>query len=106
MNCRRWILLIVLHYVTLDLSVPAIPGAFVFESGDSLDMSSGRASDNTADAALLPALAGVSVVVSQPPLDLRGQLAVTRKAALRGAPVLSRLPRATLDPASPSEDPH
>jgi hypothetical protein len=98
-------LLVVLLYVTLDLSVPTIPGAFVFESADSLEISSGRAGENKADAAALPALARVSIV-SQPPVDLRDRLAATSTVALLGHPILNRLAPATLDPAPPSEDPH
>jgi hypothetical protein len=106
MKYRRGLLLAILLYVTLDLSVPAMPGAFVFESADSLEVSSGRVGENKADAAVLPALARDSIVVSQPLVDLRDRLTATSRDALLGHPVLNRLPRATIDPAPPSEDPH
>ena len=106
MKCRRGIILVILLYVTLDLSVPTIPGAFVFESVDSLEISSRRPGENKVDAAALPALARDSFSVSEPPLDLRGRLAANSNVALLGHPILNRLPRATLDPAPPSEDPH
>ncbi len=99
-------LLAILLYVTLDLSVPAMPGAFVFESADSLEISSGRAGESHGEAAVLPALARGSFVVSPPRVDLRNRLAANSKIALLGHPVLNPLPRATLDPAPPSEDPH
>ena len=99
-------LLAILLYVTLDLSVPAIPGAFVFESTDSLEMSGSRVREDKADTAVLPTPARDSVVVSQLPVDLRDRLAATGTVALLGRPVLNRLPRAVLDPAPPSEDPH
>ena len=106
MKFRRGMLLAILLYVTLDLLVPAIPGAFVFESADSLEISSGRAGQGKAETSALPAPARDSVVVAQPPVDLRDRLATTSKVALLGHPVLNRLPRATLAPAPPSEDPH
>lgn len=99
-------LLAILLYVTLDLSVPTMPGAFVFESGDSVEISRGRAGEGKAEISVLPALVRDSFVVSQPPLDLRDRVAANSKVAFLGRPVLNLLPRATLDPAPPSEDPH
>jgi hypothetical protein len=99
-------LLAILLYVTLDLSVPAIPGAFVFESVDSVEISSGRTGQGKAEISVLPTLARDSFGVSQPPVDLRDRLAANSNVALLGNPILNRLPRATLDPAPPSEDPH
>jgi len=105
MKYRRAMLLAVLLYVTLDLSVPAIPGAFVFESADSVEVSSGRAGGSKAGISLLPALASTSFGVSQSLVGVRDRLAMPRRDALLGHPMLNRLPRATLDPAPPSEDP-
>jgi len=106
MKCRRGMLLVILLYVTLDLSVPTIPGAFVFESVDSVEISSGRAGQGKAEISVLPALARDSFGVSHPPVDLRDRLAANHNVALLGHPVLNQLPRTTLDPAPPSEDPH
>ena len=106
MTCRRGMLLAILLYVTLDLSVPTIPGAFVFESDDSVEISSGRAGEGKVEAADLPALTRESFVMLQPPVDLRDRLAATSKVALVFHPVLQRLPRASPDSAPPSEDPH
>ncbi len=99
-------LLVILLYVTLDLSLPTMPGAFVFESADSLEISGRRAGESRGEAAVLPAPASDSFVVSQPRVDLRNRLAANSKVALLGHPVLNPLPRATLDPVSSSEDPH
>ena len=99
-------LLAILLYVTLDLSVPTIPGAFVFESVDSVEISSGRGGQGKAEIPVLPALAGDPFGVSQPSVDLRDRLAANSNVALLGHPILNRLPRATLDPDPPSEDPH
>jgi len=106
MTCRRGLLLAILLYVTLDLSVPAIPGAFVFESADSVEISRSRAGEGTAEISVLPPLASASFVVSQPVVDLRDHPTAPGSVAVLGHPVLSRLPRAALDPAPPSEDPH
>jgi len=105
MKCRRGRLLAILLYITLDLSVPTIPGAFVFEAADSVEINSGRAGQGKAEISVLPALARASFGVSQPPIDLRDRLAANSNVALLGHPILNRLPRATLDPAPPSEDP-
>jgi len=99
-------LLAILLYVTLDLLVPAMPGVFVFESADSLEISSGRAGQGKAEISVVPALARVSFEVSQSSVDLRDRVAAKSNVALPGHPILKRLPRATLDPAPPSEDPH
>ena len=106
MKCRRRMLLALLLYVPLDLSVPTMPGAFVFESADSLEISRNRAGESNAEAAVLPALARDSFAVSQPPVELQDRWAANDKVVLLGHPVLNPLPRATLDPAPPSEDPH
>jgi hypothetical protein len=99
-------LLAILLYVTFDLSVPTIPGAFVFESVDSVEINSGRAGQGKAEISVLPALARDSFGVSQPPIDLSDRLAANSEVAPLGRPVPNLLPRATLDPAPPSEDPH
>ncbi|MDO8474752.1 MAG: hypothetical protein Q7W02_00920 [Candidatus Rokubacteria bacterium] len=106
MKSRRGMLLAILLYVTLDLSVPTIPGAFVFESADSVEINSGRAGQGKVELSVLPALARESIGVSQPPIDLRDRSATNSTVAVLGHPALNRLPRATLDPAPPSEDPH
>jgi hypothetical protein len=105
MRRRRGALPAVLLYVPLDLSVPATPGAFVFESADSLEISSHRVRENKADAPVLRAPARDPVVVSEPPVDPRERVAATSKVWVLGRPVLNRLARTTLDPAPPSEDP-
>jgi hypothetical protein len=104
---RRAALLALLVYVTLDLSLPAMPGAFVFEPADSVEsVHAGRVRVAT-------------VVVSPPCTDPSTSLSCDRDARLptparlaadrapRTTPVA--LPRAALtesrSPAS-SADPH
>ena len=99
-------LLAILLYVTLDFSVPTIPGAFMFESVDSVEISSGRGGQGKAEMSVLQAVAGDPLGLSQAPLGLRDRLAAHGNVALLGHPIVNRLPRATLDSAPPSEDPH
>lgn len=99
-------LVAVLLYITLDLSAPTIPGAFVFEAADSVEINSGRSGQGKVEAFVLPALARVSFGMSQLPIDLRDRVAANSNIALPCHPTLNRLPRAALDPAPPSEDPH
>lgn len=108
---RHAVRVAILVYVTLDLSLAAMPGAFVFDPGDSVEslhIGRGRAAPG----------------VDAPPPRLGGSFAVSalRVAAMDTAPppgamhgpsrrTVSGLPRATLAkappiPASPSEDPH
>lgn len=106
MSCRRGMFLAVFLYVALDLSVPAMPGAFVFESADSVEISGGRAGQGKAEISVLPVVSRDACGLSQPPIELRDRLvAANGSVALLGIPALNRLPRATLDPAPSSEDP-
>src|ERR1044071_6795613 len=96
----RGMLLVVLLYFSIDLSVPEIPGAFMFEADDSVEISMTNASETKLELFLMPALIRDSSVVSQPPVDRRDDLGMTLRDALRGRSVRTQLPRAILDPAS------
>jgi hypothetical protein len=102
------VLLAILIYVTLDLSLPMMPGAFVFEpegSVESIQLNRGRAGN--AELIALPALPSESSAPSRSRIDVRRRMAPRRGLArLTRHPVASRLPRATLDPAPSSDDPH
>lgn len=106
MTDRRRTLLAILLYVTLDLSVPAVPGAFVFESTDSVEISGVRVGESKAATAVLPALARQSGIVSQPSVACQDRWAAISAAALPCHAAMNRLPRATLEPTPPSEDAH
>jgi hypothetical protein len=102
---RRALLLALLVYVTLDLSLPAMPGAFVFAPEDSIEsahMSRGR---GPTDVRSLPAPASGLAV-------LPDAVATTEISARRGrsmAPAhreMFRPPRLALERAPSSEDPH
>jgi hypothetical protein len=103
---RRLLVLVVLIYVTLDLSLPAMPGAFVFAPADSAESTHVRVRD-AAETIVLPAQArDPGLVLFQPPLEPKERLALARSAERRVRPVVSWQSRAPYDSAPPSEDPH
>jgi len=95
----------ILVYVTLDLSLPTMPGAFVFEPDDSVEsIGGGRL---MAKIVVVPAPGGSSFLPwSQPPGDLRHRLRSSRAVRLMGCRLVVWLPRATCAPSPPAEDPH
>ena len=95
----------ILIYVALDLSLPTMPGAFVFETADSVESIGGGRVVTWAVA--LPTPAGSSILPSpQLRSDLRHRLPVSREVPRLGCPRACCLPRTTCDPSQPSEDPH
>jgi hypothetical protein len=106
MTRRRGLLLAVLLYVTLDLSLPAMPGAFVFEPADSVETIHGPRGRGAAEVVPLPTPQIEPNVAAQPHLDRK----VRAPAVIEIEPgvdrLVCRLPRAILDSAPPSEDSH
>ncbi len=104
---RRRLLLVILIYVSLDLSLPEMPGAFVFDptgSVESIEVVRGRP---TAEVVVVPTPARDSFLLSQQPRsDLRRRVPPSTEVALHGRPLVNGLPRATCAPSRPSEDPH
>jgi hypothetical protein len=106
---HRWrLVLAILIYVTLDLSLAEMPGAFVFEPGDSVEsvQGSGSRARAAADVAVLPPEAGSRLVVSRPPAEHTRRLARAARVELRWHSVRPRPSLAHVDSASQSEDPH
>jgi hypothetical protein len=105
MRHRRSLVLAILIYVTLDLSLPEMPGAFVFEPADSESTQvRARAAAETVG---LPALApDPGPLLFQPPREGDKRLAHVNSPERRARPVVSWQSRAQYDPAPPSEDPH
>lgn len=103
MSRRRGLLLALLVYVTLDLSLPAMPGAFVFEPDDSVESITRARESATAvappliDRSAPPAGLTVSVVPA-PPVPERLRLvprvhhAVPAPARRRSAPPVAEDP--------------
>jgi hypothetical protein len=104
-RCRRELLVAILVYVTLDLSLPAMPGAFVFEPADSVDsIGGGRVAVRVT---ILPASSGGPVALSPGPIsDLPPRRAVPTASRPLDQPRAPCLPRGTCDTPPSSEDPH
>jgi len=91
-------------YVSLDLSLAMMPGAFVFEPGDSvesLQVTRGRA---TPEFVVLPGPSREGFVPSKPREEITDRLAAGVQR--HGRPVVTRLHRPPADVAPASEDPH
>jgi hypothetical protein len=101
----RAIFVLIVGYVTLDLSLPAMPGAFVFEPAkcvESVQTSGGREASEVEPT--VPPLQGGPGVVHIP-LRISIGSSPIKDIQRPSARVMSRLPRAMLAPASPSDDP-
>ena len=100
---RQTLVLAILLYVTLDLSLAAMPGAFVFEPADSVESAHGARAHRTGPLVSVPASAGDTAVTLSPrPVAPPTFAAVPGRGARC---VVSCLPRAVLAPAV-SEDVH
>lgn len=106
MKHPRLLVLAILAYVTLDLSVPAMPGAFVFEPADSAEGTHIRARAGAETGALPAQARGPASALFQLPLKVKERLAPGSLAERHGRPVVSWRSRAPFDSPPPSEDPH
>ena len=107
MQPRPALLLVVVVYVSLDLCVAAMPGAFVFEPAQSVESAQGsRARAPAPLAALAPEGEGAFTAVRPASaLSLRHAPGLDALPAARLAP--TRQPPSTRDSSPPqSEDPH
>jgi hypothetical protein len=98
-----WALLV---YVALDLSLPGMPGAFVFEPGDSVESVQGARARGACDVVVAPAEAVGAAVPSGPPAEYAPRLVRAQRVEPRGGPVRPRPFLAYVDQSPPSEDPH
>ena len=110
MTCRG-VLLAVLVYVALDLSLPAMPGAFVFDAAGSVESAQGgRARGAGALVTAPPSTGQTSATQPQVPARPPRPLVTSAAAGARELPRLaSRPPRGAADSApaaATSEDPH
>ena len=95
----------ILVYVALDLSLPAMPGAFEFEPVDSVESVGGGRLTARVVVPTGPA-AGSSLVVSHLRSDLRHPVPPRSEVALLVGAPRHHPPRVVSDPSPPSEDPH
>jgi len=102
---RPALLVAILLYVTLDLSIAAMPGAFVFDSSESVECTQSRVRA-AVETGALPAPAPDASVLARPRLDVKDRLTRDDSVERTGPRVPSWRSRALHDPAPPSEDPH
>jgi hypothetical protein len=98
----RCLLLAILVYVTLDLALPAMPGAFVFEAADSVESAQTHRGRIAGDAVTL---APPRPPAMSPELDDADAPTVPAHTRPTSHEVVSRVPRASLTAPRPSEDP-
>ena len=100
-------MLAILIYLTLDLSIPAMPGAFEFECEESAEGTRVRARSAAEAVALLPALSRDPAPV-RVPLHLEGDERPTPyvSAQRRGRCLVSRDSQTRYEIPLSSEDPH
>lgn len=102
----RLLVLAILVYVTLDLSLPGMPGAFVFEPVDSVEGTHIRVRAG-AEAVALPAQARSSAsALFQVPADVRERLAPVGPAERRGSPIAGWRFRVPGESPPSAEDSH
>lgn len=107
MRVRPPLLVTMLIYLALDFSLPSMPGAFVFEPGNSVESVQMGRSRVAAEGVLPLAPAGDPAVVKQPRVSVKQLSSLPREAARVPLHVADGLPRGTtLDPAPLSEDPY
>jgi hypothetical protein len=103
---RRRLLLAILVYITLDLSLAAMPGAFVFDAAQSVESPHSGRGRGTAEILVRAVMAvDSSVPCASAPVVTSPSPAPTAGAA-RERVTPRCLPRAAVDTASPSDDPH
>jgi hypothetical protein len=104
-RCRGF-LFAILVYVTLDLSLAAMPGAFVFDLADSAESTQIRARAATESVVLSAVARDPGWALFQLPLERKELLALSRSAERHGNTVVSWRVPARYDSPPPSKDPH
>jgi hypothetical protein len=95
-----------LIYVTLDLSLAMMPGAFMFEAEASVESAHGSRGRAGADVVVAPRPAANRSILRPPPIPVRNA-AVSHAITPLARTIAQCLPRATLVPAPLAvDDPH
>jgi hypothetical protein len=102
---RRALLLAVLVYVSLDLSMAEMPGAFVFEPASSVESAHGARTRGAEPPVAIPASPNPSTVSAATPHPLPPMSTAFAHVA-RACRVVSRLPRAAVVAPAAPEDAH
>jgi hypothetical protein len=101
---ERTVFLAVLLYVTLDLSLPMMPGAFVFDIEDSVESAQSHRGRLTTE--VVPTSGQDSRQALQPSIDVSDRRCRLRcPAPPQDRSMVQVLPRAALPSGSPDEDP-
>jgi hypothetical protein len=101
---RRLLIVALLVYVALDLSIPAMPGAFGFDPDDSVESIHRTRARSAAEAVVSLASGAAAFVLSELPPDTGRRPAPISPGGER--PRSNRRSAASDEPAPPSEDPH
>lgn len=106
MKQRAALVLAIVVYVTLDFSLAAMPGAFVFEPADSVETVQGRTRVDRAD--VMASLSPVTSAFALPPRETEdlNRPRPEGRAASTPRPLIGHLLQKTLGPTPPTEDPH
>lgn len=105
---RRAVLLAVLVYLTLDVSLPWVPGVFVFEASDSVEGAQVVRGRLATEVVALPTLTGPWSVLWQPlpRSDLRQRMPPVNDIVRLARSAARCMPRAVCAPSPLSEVPH
>jgi hypothetical protein len=103
---RPHLLLAILVYVTLDLSLASMPGAFVFDAAQSIESTHSGLGRAAAEVVVRSVEAAEPSVPCAPVRDLTAAASVPTARLARALMTPRCLPRAVLDTAPASDDPH
>ena len=104
---RQALLLAILVYVTLDLSLSMMPGAFQFDPAESVEsIQSSRARTAAPRVVVLPSVPGATIVSPRSPADIKDRPVPIRRVDRRPHIVMTWSSPSSRDSAPPSEDPH
>jgi hypothetical protein len=103
LRLSRAVLLGVLAYVTLDLSTPFVPGAFVFDVEDSIESVQGQGGRRAVEAATVP-LPRLPIPALRPVVEAPRRPEPPSELAQPHPRATTYRPRASLAPASGPED--
>jgi hypothetical protein len=102
---RQLLVVAILLYLALDLSSPSIPGAFMFDTTESVESAQGRVRA-AAESVIPTAPVRNPSVLPRPAIHLEGRSRRAESVEREWHPLLNRQPRTLLDPAPAAEDPH
>ena len=100
------LLVTILIYITLDLSLPSMPGAFVFEPADSVETVQTKGGRARIEAVAALTMATSPFVLPLPRIEFTDGSALRREGTPVSRPAVDHLPRGTIEPTPPIEDPH